>query len=392
MLVVLDSEIIDVGLSIWKYVFSVTMVNKNALKDGTNSQFWNSANCLVYVLSSAPLYDPLPKSFGGVFLSPTVADCLVASPHLQPDIGISSVVMAVFITLSNVFLKTRFCPEVVQALGAQLVQSYNPMEYLGQHCSTIFVKESLIATAFVFCAKGIKKESGLKLLIPQFVIHGLSSEKNFSLGINLIKVNRFNPLEATSMYSSLLLNCGGVKSTNKLTPEVTESSLLLFHLYNLEIEDVKDKERGEGEQEGLKGFFQRYTQDTPTLLTVAEVNQIWVTQCSTFSSFSAPPKAMWLMLQTDEPEDFVIATGEVHSVREFVEKSFKHIGKTIVWEGKNENEVGRCKETGKIHVTVNHKYYRPTEVVTKLEKLQQAHVQSCSVSCLILLTDSKQEP
>nr|XP_025838411.1 GDP-mannose 4,6 dehydratase [Vulpes vulpes] len=74
-------------------------------------------------------------------------------------------------------------------------------------------------------------------------------------------------------------------------------------------------------------------------------------------------EAMWLMLQNDEPEDFVIATGEVHSVREFVEKSFLHIGKTIVWEGKNENEVGRCKETGKIHVTVDLKYYRPTEVV-----------------------------
>ncbi|XP_004700237.1 GDP-mannose 4,6 dehydratase [Echinops telfairi] len=73
-------------------------------------------------------------------------------------------------------------------------------------------------------------------------------------------------------------------------------------------------------------------------------------------------KAMWLMLQNDEPEDFVIATGEVHSVREFVEKSFLHIGKTIVWEGKNENEVGRCKETDKIHVTVDLKYYRPTEV------------------------------
>lgn len=42
------------------------------------------------------------------------------------------------------------------------------------------------------------------------------------------------------------------------------------------------------------------------------------------------PQAMWLMLQKDEPEDFVIATGEVHSVREFVEKSFLHIGKTIV--------------------------------------------------------------
>ncbi|KAL6053364.1 hypothetical protein STEG23_002898, partial [Scotinomys teguina] len=72
--------------------------------------------------------------------------------------------------------------------------------------------------------------------------------------------------------------------------------------------------------------------------------------------------AMWLMLQNDEPEDFVIATGEVHSVREFVEKSFMHIGKTIVWEGKNENEVGRCKETGRVHVTVDLKYYRPTEV------------------------------
>lgn len=41
-------------------------------------------------------------------------------------------------------------------------------------------------------------------------------------------------------------------------------------------------------------------------------------------------QAMWLMLQKEEPEDFVIATGEVHSVREFVEKAFKHVGKTIV--------------------------------------------------------------
>ncbi|KAJ8790629.1 hypothetical protein J1605_004602 [Eschrichtius robustus] len=45
---------------------------------------------------------------------------------------------------------------------------------------------------------------------------------------------------------------------------------------------------------------------------------------------TAEEQAMWLMLQNDEPEDFVIATGEVHSVREFVEKSFLHIGKTIV--------------------------------------------------------------
>uniref|UniRef100_A0A7N6BNY9 GDP-mannose 4,6 dehydratase n=1 Tax=Anabas testudineus TaxID=64144 RepID=A0A7N6BNY9_ANATE len=73
-------------------------------------------------------------------------------------------------------------------------------------------------------------------------------------------------------------------------------------------------------------------------------------------------EAMWLMLQQEEPEDFVIATGEVHSVREFVEKAFRHVGKTIVWEGKDEKEVGRCQETGVIHVKVDPKYFRPTEV------------------------------
>ena len=48
-------------------------------------------------------------------------------------------------------------------------------------------------------------------------------------------------------------------------------------------------------------------------------------------------QAMWMMLQLKEPEDFVIATGEVHSVREFVEKAFKHVGKTIVWVYKKHN-------------------------------------------------------
>ncbi|KAA0708626.1 GDP-mannose 4,6 dehydratase [Triplophysa tibetana] len=73
-------------------------------------------------------------------------------------------------------------------------------------------------------------------------------------------------------------------------------------------------------------------------------------------------EAMWLMLQHETPEDLVIATGEVHSVREFLVAAFKHVGKTIVWEGKDEKEVGRCQETGTIHVKVDPKYYRPTEV------------------------------
>jgi len=73
-------------------------------------------------------------------------------------------------------------------------------------------------------------------------------------------------------------------------------------------------------------------------------------------------EAMWMMLQQDHPEDYVISTGEVHSVREFVVASFKHINVTIVWEGSGVNEVGKDKDTGVVRVKINPKFYRPTEV------------------------------
>lgn len=73
-------------------------------------------------------------------------------------------------------------------------------------------------------------------------------------------------------------------------------------------------------------------------------------------------KAMWLMLQQTEPGDFVIATGEQHSVREFVEETFKHYGIDILWEGEGVNEVGINNKTGEILVKINPKYFRPTEV------------------------------
>ena len=71
---------------------------------------------------------------------------------------------------------------------------------------------------------------------------------------------------------------------------------------------------------------------------------------------------MWQMLQLDDPEDFVIATGCMHSVREFVEKSFGSIGKEITWEGEGDHEIGKEKGTDIIRIKVNPKYYRPTEV------------------------------
>lgn len=73
-------------------------------------------------------------------------------------------------------------------------------------------------------------------------------------------------------------------------------------------------------------------------------------------------KAMWLMLQRDTPEDYVISTNEFHSVREFVEKSFKLRGFDIKWKGAGVNEIGYDEQTGKELIFVSEKYFRPTEV------------------------------
>jgi len=73
-------------------------------------------------------------------------------------------------------------------------------------------------------------------------------------------------------------------------------------------------------------------------------------------------KAMWLMLQQDQPEDFVVATGETHSVREFVELAFEEVGIKIVWRGEGLDEQGVDAESGKVLVDVDPKYFRPAEV------------------------------
>ena len=72
--------------------------------------------------------------------------------------------------------------------------------------------------------------------------------------------------------------------------------------------------------------------------------------------------AQWLMLQQDNPKDYVIATGETHTVREFVELSFKEIGIKIEWKGTGIDEKGIDSETGKILVQIDEKYFRPSEV------------------------------
>jgi GDPmannose 4,6-dehydratase len=71
---------------------------------------------------------------------------------------------------------------------------------------------------------------------------------------------------------------------------------------------------------------------------------------------------MWRILQQEQPDDYVLATGETHSVREMVERAFACVGRAIVWRGKGVDEVGRDARTGKDLVWVDPRYFRPTEV------------------------------
>jgi len=75
---------------------------------------------------------------------------------------------------------------------------------------------------------------------------------------------------------------------------------------------------------------------------------------------------MWLMLQQDKPDDYVLATGEQHSIREFIEEAFMQVGISIKWQGEGVNEIGYDPTKGKILVRINERYFRPTEVETLL--------------------------
>jgi GDPmannose 4,6-dehydratase len=94
-------------------------------------------------------------------------------------------------------------------------------------------------------------------------------------------------------------------------------------------------------------------------------------------------EGMWRILQQDEPDDYVLGTGETHSVREFVELAFKHTDVDIIWEGEGIHEVGKNKKTGDVLVRIDERYFRPTEVELLLsdpakakEKLGWSHTVS----------------
>ena len=73
-------------------------------------------------------------------------------------------------------------------------------------------------------------------------------------------------------------------------------------------------------------------------------------------------EGQWLILQQEKPDDFVLATGKTHSVREFVELAFEHVGRTIEWRGSGVDEKGHDAKTGDVLVAIDPRFFRPTEV------------------------------
>lgn len=84
-------------------------------------------------------------------------------------------------------------------------------------------------------------------------------------------------------------------------------------------------------------------------------------------------EGMWRIVQQDEPDDYVLATGETHSVREFVELAFAEVGRHIAWKGTGTDEQGIDAGTGKVVVRIDPRYFRPTEVDLLLGDPRKAH-------------------
>ncbi|NUM51090.1 MAG: GDP-mannose 4,6-dehydratase [Flavobacteriales bacterium] len=99
-------------------------------------------------------------------------------------------------------------------------------------------------------------------------------------------------------------------------------------------------------------------------------------------------EGMWLMLQQNEPDDFVLATGITTSVREFINMAFYEVGIKLEWKGKDENEKGYHAETGEVLVEVDPRYFRPTEVDLLIGDASKAHSKmgwkaSCTINELV---------
>lgn len=99
-------------------------------------------------------------------------------------------------------------------------------------------------------------------------------------------------------------------------------------------------------------------------------------------------KGMWMMMQADKPDDYVLATGETHSIRTFAELAFRHTGIELEWKGQGADEKGVDKATGKTLIEIDPRYFRPTEVDLLVGDASKAHKElgwkhECSFEALV---------
>jgi GDPmannose 4,6-dehydratase len=120
----------------------------------------------------------------------------------------------------------------------------------------------------------------------------------------------------------------------------------------------------ESERRG-KTFVTRKITVAASKIMLGQQEQLYLGNLDSKRDWGYAPEyveGMWRIMQADEPDDFVLATNETHSIREFIEETFKVLGEEIIWKGTGIDEKGILKSSGKTVVGIDPRYFRPTEV------------------------------
>jgi GDPmannose 4,6-dehydratase len=120
----------------------------------------------------------------------------------------------------------------------------------------------------------------------------------------------------------------------------------------------------ESERRG-KTFVTRKITVAASKIILGQQEQLYLGNLDSKRDWGYAPEyveGMWRILQAGEPDDYVLATNETHSIREFIEETFKVLGEEIIWKGTGIDEKGILKSSGKTVVSIDPRYFRPTEV------------------------------
>jgi GDPmannose 4,6-dehydratase len=120
----------------------------------------------------------------------------------------------------------------------------------------------------------------------------------------------------------------------------------------------------ESERRG-KTFVTRKITVAASKIILGQQDKLWLGNIDSKRDWGYAPEyveGMWRILQADKPDDFVLATNETHTIREFVEETFKNLGEEVIWKGKGVDEKGFLKSSGIEVVGIDPRYFRPTEV------------------------------